>query len=84
MGIKHPASTVRSIKDRQDSAAALVEARSKRTDAQQLEHLDKLFGKGQGAVKERAKLKARIAEAKKPAKPKQAAKKKAKVEETEK
>lgn len=33
-----------------------------RTPEEQLAHLDELYGKGQGAVKERAKLKKRIAD----------------------
>ena len=46
---------------RQESAKKCVETRAKRTDQQQLARLDKLLGKNKGAVKERAKLKERIA-----------------------
>ena len=42
---------------RQGSAKKLQEARAKRTDQQQLNRLDKMFGKGKGAEKERARLK---------------------------
>jgi len=45
---------------RRKNALILEEKRSKRTNRQQLNRLDKLFGKGKGAKKERAKLKARI------------------------
>lgn len=45
---------------RQESAKKLREARAKLTDQQQLNKLDKMFGKGKGATKERAKLKDRI------------------------
>ena len=45
---------------RQESAKKLQEARAKRTDRQQLTHLDKLLGKNKGAKKERARLKERI------------------------
>ena len=47
---------------RQESAKRCAEARAKRTDQQQLAHLDKLLGKNKGSVKERARLKARIAD----------------------
>tara|TARA_Y100000590_G_scaffold143436_2_gene164807 strand:+ start:59582 stop:59821 length:240 start_codon:yes stop_codon:yes gene_type:complete len=46
---------------RQESAKKCAEARAKRSDKQQLAHLDKLLGKNKGAKKERARLKARIA-----------------------
>ena len=49
---------------RQESAKRCEEARAKRTDEQQLKHLDKLLGKGKGAAKERARLKVEIAKAK--------------------
>lgn len=49
---------------RQESAKRCEEARAKRTNEQQLAHLDELLGKGKGAKKERAKLKAKIAKAK--------------------
>ena len=45
---------------RQESAEKCAEARAKRTDQQQLVHLDKLLGKNKGATKERARLKERI------------------------
>jgi len=50
---------------RQEQAEKLRKARAKRTDQQQLAELDRVFGKGKGAKKERARLKARIAEGKK-------------------
>ena len=50
---------------RQEQAEKLRKARAKRTDQQQLAELDRVFGKGNGAKKERARLKARIAEGKK-------------------
>jgi hypothetical protein len=43
-------------KDRQVRALELLQERAKRTPRGQVDHLDKLLGKGQGAVKERAKL----------------------------
>ena len=45
---------------RQEQAEKLRKARAKRTDQQQLAELDKVFGKGKGAKKERARLKERI------------------------
>ncbi len=62
--IRHPASTSRPAKDRQDSAEELAEERAKRTPAQQVKALDALLGKGKGAVRERARLKKTIAAAK--------------------
>ena len=53
-------------KEKQDKAKRLAEERSERTDREQLDHLDSILGKGKGAVKERAKLNARIAAAKSP------------------
>ena len=50
---------------RQEQADKLRKARAKRTDHQQLAELDRVFGKDNGAKKERARLKARIAEGKK-------------------
>jgi len=41
-------------------ATELREERNKRTDQQQLEHLDALLGSGQGAKKERDRLLSRI------------------------
>ncbi len=41
---------------RRQRAEALAEDRAKRTAQQQLDRLDKMFGKGKGATKERAKL----------------------------
>ena len=45
---------------RQEQAEKLRKARAKRTDQQQLAELDRVFGKGNGAKKERARLKERI------------------------
>jgi len=45
---------------RQESAKRCVEARAKRTDKEQLAELDRVFGKDNGAKKERARLKERI------------------------
>ena len=45
---------------RRESAKKCAEARSKRSDKQQLAHLDKLLGKNKGAKKERERLKRRI------------------------
>ena len=45
---------------RQEQAEKLRKARAKRTDKQQLAELDRVFGKGKGAKKERARLKERI------------------------
>ncbi len=49
---------------RQEQAEKLRKARAKRTDQQQLAELDRVFGKGNGAKKERARLKDRIRKAK--------------------
>ena len=45
---------------RQEQAEKLRKARAKRTDQEQLAELDRVFGKGKGAKKERARLKERI------------------------
>ena len=45
---------------RQEQAEKLRKARAERTDKQQLAELDRVFGKGNGAKKERARLKDRI------------------------
>jgi len=45
---------------RRESAKKCAEARAKRSDKQQLAHLDKLLGKNKGAQKERARLKKNI------------------------
>jgi len=50
---------------RQESAKRCAEVRAKRTDQQQLQHLDKLLGKNKGAKKERSRLKAKISDQKK-------------------
>ncbi len=50
------------LQERQTSAAARAE--KVRTPAQQLQHLDTLFGVGQGAAKERKKLAAKLAKVK--------------------
>jgi hypothetical protein len=44
------------VKVRQEAANQRKEERAKRTPQQQLEQLDKLFGEGQGAARERARL----------------------------
>lgn len=41
---------------RRENAARLAEERAKRSPQQQLDRLDKMFGKDQGAKKERARL----------------------------
>ena len=46
-------------------AKEMAEERAKRTPQQQIERLDQMFGKGEGAKKERAKLAKQIAESKK-------------------
>lgn len=56
----------RRIEQRRKTAAELKERRASLTDEQQLQRLDQLLGKNEGAVKERKRLAARIAEAKKP------------------
>jgi hypothetical protein len=58
------------VQERQEFAATLAEKRATRTDTQQLAHLDATLGAGQGAVKERARLAARISNSRaaKPAK----------------
>ena len=57
---------------RQESAKRCKEARAKRTDVEQLKRLDELLGKNKGAVKERARLKVKIAKAKSTNKPNRA------------
>ena len=49
---------------RQKSAKKCAEARAKRTDVEQLNHLDKMLGKNKGAKKERLRLKDRIRKSK--------------------
>ena len=49
---------------RQESANKCAKARVERTDQQQLAELDRIFGKGKGAKKERARLKDKIQNAK--------------------
>jgi hypothetical protein len=55
-------------KEKQERGRKLAEERAERTDREQLDHLDSILGKGKGAVKERAKLNARIASGKAPKK----------------
>ena len=54
--------------EKRAKAKKLAEERAERTDREQLDHLDSILGKGKGAVKERAKLNARIASGKAPKK----------------
>lgn len=54
--------------EKQSSAAARNDARNKRGHKGQIAHLDALFGPGQGAAKERARLKALVEEASRPKK----------------
>jgi len=49
------------VQARREAAAEMAEARSNRTDEQQLARLDSMLGEGMGARKERARLTARIA-----------------------
>lgn len=42
--------------ERRKKAARLAEERAKRSPQQQLDHLDRLLGKDQGAKRERARL----------------------------
>jgi hypothetical protein len=53
-------------KQKQESGKRLAEERAGRNDREQLDHLDSILGKGKGAVKERAKLNARLAAGNKP------------------
>mgnify|MGYP006118843759 CR=1 FL=1 len=46
----------RSVEDRREQALRMQEERATRSSAQQIERLDKMFGKGKGAKKERARL----------------------------
>lgn len=46
--------------EKQKEAEQRAKIRSKRSHKDQLDHLDAIFGKDQGAAKERAKLKALI------------------------
>ena len=54
--------------EKRGKAKKLAEERAERTDREQLDHLDSILGKGKGAVKERAKLNARLASGKAPKK----------------
>ncbi len=54
-------------KVRRTAAEARQADRAKRTPQQQLSQLDKLYGPGKGAVRERARLAAQIAAPPKPA-----------------
>ena len=51
---------MQSVKNRREAASYRQEQRNKLTDKQQLAKLDAMFGKGQGAKRERAKLQKRI------------------------
>ena len=46
----------RSSEDRREQALRMQEERATRSNTQQIERLDKMFGKGKGAKKERARL----------------------------
>ena len=46
----------RSRHERREEAKARQEERNQRTPQQQIQHLDKILGKGKGATKERARL----------------------------
>jgi hypothetical protein len=46
----------RSRQERREEALTRQEERNQRTPKQQIQHLDKILGKGQGATKERARL----------------------------
>jgi len=46
----------RSRQQRREEALSRQEERANRSPAQQIQHLDKILGKGQGATKERARL----------------------------
>ena len=62
---------------RRQRAEALAEERAKRSSQQQIERLDEIFGKGKGAIRERARLTKLIAAEKvKNHKPKKAKSKK--------
>lgn len=52
--------------EKQSKASSRSEAREKRGHKGQIARLDSLFGQGQGATKERARLKVLIEEASKP------------------
>jgi hypothetical protein len=62
----------RSQNDRRQTASQLSEARTLRSAQEQLDLLDEKLGKGKGAVKERARLKAIIEHEKHHAKAKEA------------
>jgi ABC-type enterochelin transport system substrate-binding protein len=56
MTIRHPASTYRPKEQRQKEALERQALRDSLTHQQQLEKLDKIFGEGEGAAKERKRL----------------------------
>lgn len=58
------------IEDRRESAKRRQEERAKRSPLEQLQRLDSLLGKGEGAKRERARLEALIAKEKTSAKEK--------------
>jgi len=61
-GVKMARSNVKGRSERQERARERQTVANKRTPEEQLRRLDKMFGEGQGATKERAKLAKRIAE----------------------
>ena len=66
------------LKERQEDALERHEARSARSNSEQIAHLDRILGKGKGAVKERARLAKQEAAPKKSTKEKKPSKPKVK------
>jgi hypothetical protein len=54
--MRKPNQTHRTTQERRESANLRQEECNKRTPQQQIQHLDKVLGTGQGATKERARL----------------------------